>query len=37
MRVLRVKLRRDLRRQRAQFLAIAMTIFLGVALFGAHL
>ncbi len=34
MRVLRVKLRRDLRRQRAQFLAIAVTIFLGVALFG---
>ncbi len=35
MRVLRVKLRRDLRRQRGQFAAIALTIFLGVTLFGA--
>lgn len=35
MRILRLKLRRDMRRQRAQFLAIAMTIFLGVTLFGA--
>ena len=35
MSVLRVKLRRDLRRQRGQFAAITLTIFLGVALFGA--
>ncbi len=35
MKILRRKLRRDLRRQRAQFLAIAVTIFLGVTLFGA--
>jgi len=32
---LRTKARRDMRRQRASFLAIALTIFLGVALFGA--
>ena len=35
MRTLRRKLRRDVRRQRAQFFAIGLTIFLGVALFGA--
>ena len=35
MRVLRLKLRRDLRRQWAQFAAIAVTVFLGVTLFGA--
>ncbi len=35
MRILRLKLRRDVRRQRAQFLAIGLTIFLGVTLFGA--
>lgn len=35
MGVLAVKLRRDVRRQRGQFLAIMVTIFLGVALFGA--
>ncbi|MCB0828100.1 MAG: ABC transporter permease [Solirubrobacterales bacterium] len=35
MRVLRLKLRRDMRRQRSQFLAIGVTIFLGVVLFGA--
>ena len=35
MRILRLKLRRDMRRQRGQFLAIGLTIFLGVALFGA--
>ncbi len=35
MRTLRRKLRRDVRRQRAQFLAIGLTIFLGVAMFGA--
>jgi len=34
-RTLRTKARRDMRRQRASFLAIALTIFLGVALFGA--
>ncbi len=34
-RVLRTKARRDMRRQRASFLAIAVTIFLGVCLFGA--
>jgi putative ABC transport system permease protein len=34
-RTLRIKARRDMRRQRAAFLAIALTIFLGVALFGA--
>ncbi len=34
MKVLRVKLRRDLRRQRGQFAAITLTIFLGVTLFG---
>jgi len=34
-RALRRKARRDMRRQRASFLAIALTIFLGVALFGA--
>ncbi len=34
MRILRRKLRRDARRQRGQFIAIAITIFLGVALFG---
>jgi putative ABC transport system permease protein len=33
--VLRTKARRDMRRQRASFLAIAVTIFLGVTLFGA--
>jgi len=32
---LRTKARRDMRRQRASFFAIAVTIFLGVALFGA--
>ncbi|HEX6229906.1 MAG TPA: FtsX-like permease family protein, partial [Solirubrobacterales bacterium] len=32
---LRTKARRDMRRQRASFVAIAVTIFLGVALFGA--
>jgi len=32
---LRTKARRDIRRQRASFLAIAVTIFLGVTLFGA--
>jgi putative ABC transport system permease protein len=32
---LRTKARRDMRRQRASFLAIAVTIFLGVTLFGA--
>jgi len=32
---LRTKARRDMRRQPASFLAIALTIFLGVALFGA--
>lgn len=32
--MLRVKLRRDLRRQRGQFAAITLTIFLGVTLFG---
>ncbi|HEX7059439.1 MAG TPA: ABC transporter permease [Solirubrobacterales bacterium] len=35
MRVLRTKARRDMRRQRASFLAITVTIFLGVTLFGA--
>lgn len=35
MRTLRKKVRRDLRRQRAQFIAIGTTIFLGVAMFGA--
>lgn len=35
MSILAVKLRRDVRRQRAQFGAILVTIFLGVALFGA--
>lgn len=35
MRILRLKLRRDMRRQRGQFLAIGVTIFLGVVLFGA--
>ena len=35
MRILRLKLRRDVRRQRGQFIAIGVTIFLGVALFGA--
>ncbi len=35
MSVLRIKLRRDLRRQWGQFGAIALTIFLGVTLFGA--
>jgi len=34
-RTLRTKARRDMRRQRASFVAIALTIFLGVALFGA--
>ncbi|HKI67666.1 MAG TPA: ABC transporter permease [Solirubrobacterales bacterium] len=34
-RTLRTKARRDMRRQRGSFLAIALTIFLGVALFGA--
>jgi putative ABC transport system permease protein len=34
-RTLRTKARRDMRRQRASFLAIGVTIFLGVALFGA--
>jgi len=34
-RTLRIKARRDMRRQRASFLAIALTIFLGVTLFGA--
>ena len=33
--MLRRKLRRDLRRQRAQFGAVALTVMLGVALFGA--
>jgi putative ABC transport system permease protein len=32
---LRTKLRRDLRRRRSQFAAIALTLFLGIALFGA--
>ncbi len=31
---MRVKLRRDLRRQRGQFVAVTLTILLGVALFG---
>ncbi len=35
MRTLRIKLRRDARRQRAQFGAVLVTIFLGVTLFGA--
>lgn len=35
VRLLRVKRRRDLRRQRAQFGAIVATLFFGVALFGA--
>ncbi len=35
MKTLRTKARRDMRRQRGSFLAIAVTIFLGVALFGA--
>jgi putative ABC transport system permease protein len=35
LRTLRTKLRRDIARQRAQFAAIAVTIFLGVTLFGA--
>jgi putative ABC transport system permease protein len=35
LRTLRIKLGRDLGRQRAQFIAIAVTIFLGVCLFGA--
>ncbi|MEZ5076173.1 MAG: ABC transporter permease [Solirubrobacterales bacterium] len=35
MRALRTKARRDIRRQRASFIAIAVTIFLGVTLFGA--
>ena len=35
VRILRRKLRRDLRRQRAQFGAVALTVTLGVALFGA--
>ncbi len=34
-RTLRTKARRDMRRQRGAFLAIAVTIFLGVTLFGA--
>jgi putative ABC transport system permease protein len=34
-RTLRKKLRRDIRRQRAAFIAITLTIFLGVTLFGA--
>jgi putative ABC transport system permease protein len=34
-RTLRTKARRDIRRQRAAFAAIALTIFLGVTLFGA--
>lgn len=34
-RTLRAKLRRDIRRQRAAFAAITLTIFLGVTLFGA--
>ncbi len=34
MRTLRTKARRDMWRQRASFLAIALTIFLGVTLFG---
>ncbi len=34
-RTLRTKARRDMRRQRGSFLAIAVTIFLGVTLFGA--
>lgn len=34
-RALRTKARRDMRRHRASFLAIAVTIFLGVTLFGA--
>jgi putative ABC transport system permease protein len=34
MSVLRTKIRRDLRRSRAQFIAIAITIFLGITLFG---
>jgi putative ABC transport system permease protein len=35
VKILRLKLRRDVRRQRGQFLAIGLTIFLGVTLFGA--
>ena len=35
MRMLRRKLRRDLRRQRAQLVAVGVTVMLGVALFGA--
>ena len=35
MRTLRTKARRDVRRQRAAFAAIVLTIFLGVTLFGA--
>ncbi len=34
MSILRTKLRRDLRRNRAQFIAITITIFLGITLFG---
>jgi putative ABC transport system permease protein len=32
---LRTKLRRDLRRQKAQFAAVALTVFLGITMFGA--
>jgi putative ABC transport system permease protein len=35
VRTLRTKARRDIRRQRAAFAAITLTIFLGVTLFGA--
>jgi putative ABC transport system permease protein len=35
VKTLRTKARRDMRRQRASFVAIALTIFLGVTLFGA--
>jgi len=35
VKALRTKARRDMRRQRGSFLAIVLTIFLGVALFGA--
>lgn len=35
MSTLRTKLRRDLRRQKAQFAAVALTVFLGITMFGA--
>ena len=35
MSTLRTKLRRDLRRQKAQFAAVTLTVFLGITMFGA--